>query len=46
MTPRNYFIYVYYFSLVFTIVAGFGIYRKYEDISSGLIDIGSIVTTY
>ena len=29
--------YCYYFILFFTIVAGFGIYREYEDISSGLI---------
>ena len=33
--------YYYYFILFFTIVAGFGIYREYEDSSSGLIDISS-----
>ena len=29
----------YHFFFFFTIVAGFGIYREYEDSSSGLIDI-------
>ena len=32
-------LYYYYFVLFFTAVAGFGIYREYEDSSSGLIDI-------
>ena len=31
--------YYHYFILFFTIVAGFGIYREYEDSSSGLIYI-------
>ena len=31
--------YYYYFNIFFSIVAGFGIYRKYEDSSSGLTDI-------
>ena len=31
--------YYYYYILFFTQVAGFGIYREYEDSSSGLIDI-------
>ena len=32
-------LYYYYFILFFTIVPGFGIYREYEDSSSGLLDI-------
>ena len=32
-------LYYYYFILFFTIVAGFGIHREYEDSSIDLIDI-------